>query len=291
MSDKNTELEASDRWAIIDSKAKEHRMCSLFRSFQEHSIDAIAIKGWSLGRFYPAHRPRAYSDIDIAVQPENYLKARELLMSLDIKVVVDLHSGLRTLDTRKWSTLFSRSYTVPLNNVDIRVLCDEDNLSVTTTHWLIDGGINKDRLWDIYYLVVNRTEKFDWDTCLNANGPVRRSWFLAGIATARDYLALDVSELPRDVQHFELPSWYRQTIEKEWHRGLYMRVPFKFALKDPRMFFEYLYRRFPPNRIASTIDLERAIDDSTRLGTQFQNLKKKCIAFVKQMSAKKGSKT
>ncbi|MGD9627983.1 MAG: nucleotidyltransferase family protein [Pyrinomonadaceae bacterium] len=288
MNDKNAGHEASDRWAIIDSKAKEYRLCSLFRSFQEHSIDAIAIKGWSLGRFYPGHRPRAYSDIDVSVQPENYLKARELLSSLNINVVVDLHSGLRTLDTREWSTLFSRSYTVTLNNIDVRVLGDEDNLSVTATHWLIDGGINKDRLWDIYYLVVNRTEKFDWDTCLNANGPVRRSWVLAVIATARDYLALDVSELPRDVQQFELPSWYRQTIEKEWHRGLYMRVPFRFALKDPRLLLEYVYRRFPPNPIASTIEVERTIDKSTRFGTQFQSLKKKGLAFVKQISAKKG---
>jgi len=288
VNENNAAVKASDRWAIIDSKAKEHRLSSLFIALRECSVEAIAIKGWTVGRFYPLDHPRAYSDIDLAVRPEDFKKTREFLRSLSINVVIDLHSGFRTLDTRTWSTLFSRSYCVPLNGVEIRVLSDEDNLCVTTTHWLIDGGINKDRLWDIYYLVNNRGGGFDWSSCLSANGAIRRSWILAGIATARDYLGLDVSGLPEEAQNFELPHWYKQTIEKEWRRGLYMRVPFRFTLKDPRLFAEYVYRRFPPNRIASTIDTEHLIDNTSRLGSQIHNVKNRCEAFVRQILSKKG---
>ena len=191
------------------------------------------------------------------------------------QVHVDLHKGFRDRDTLSWQDLFEHSYTVELNSVPIRVLCDEDNLRITAAHWLIDGGVYESRLWDIYYLVQNRRPDFDWKRCLEAGGPVRRTWVLAAISTAREYLDLDVSGLPDSVRNFELPSWYKKTLETEWKRGGYLRIPFSACIGNPTLFVQQFRRRFPPNKIAATTDSEGPIDESRRIKYQIRSVLKK----------------
>lgn len=269
------------RWLTIDRKAKEETLCRVFAEFERTGIDLIAIKGWTIARRYPVTRFRSYTDIDVAVCPDDFVEAKALLESSELrKFNIDLHEGLRDRDTLDWADLLARTYTVDFNGVKIRVLSDEDNLRVTAAHWLIDGGVFKDRLWDIYYLVQNRKASFDWSRSLEAAGPIRKSWVIAAIAAARDYLSLDVSDLPDEIRQFELPSWFKKVIIREWDRGPYLRVPLWMCIGRPKILFEQFRRRFPPNAIAATTDTEVMIDASSRIGFQVRSMIKKVRPFA-----------
>jgi len=245
-------------------------------SLRPIGVEPIAIKGWAVSRFYPKGMIRSYSDIDLAIPPDQFQIVKEGgALTKGLAVSVDLHEGFRDRDALSWQELFAHSYTVPLNGVPIRLLSDEDNLRLTAAHWLIDGGVYESRLWDIYYLVENRKQNFDWERCLDAAGPVRRSWVHAAIATARDYLNLDVSKLPDSVKEYKLPYWYTNTLEKEWARGSYLRVPIWLCLNRPKVLIEQARRRFPPNPIAATTDTEGPIDDSPRFTYQVKSFWKK----------------
>ena len=273
---KSESTEVDARWSILDARVKESLLVHYVAALKQNGIESLAIKGWSVARLYPAPSRRAYSDIDIAVSPDSYDQALSVITEAARgSISVDLHMGLRDRDHCEWSELYSRSIEIPLQGVPVRILSDEDNLRVTATHWLIDGGVYKDKLWDIFYLVKNRGPEFDWDLCLNANGPIRRTWVLSAIATARDFLGLDVSDLPSDIKEFKLPKWYVRTLSREWERGPYLRVPLRLCIKRPGLLFEQIRRRFPPSPIAATTDTEGPIDGTPRWPYQIKSILKK----------------
>ena len=271
-------MDFEEKWHLIQQKALTLCLASIFDEFRISSIDAICLKGWSVARFYPEGRIRSYNDIDLVVANRDYEKALELVRKGQFSgIAIDLHRGIRDRDTLSWEQLFSRSYLTQLHDAEVRVLGDEDNLRITSTHWLIDGGEFKEKLWDIFYLVSNRREVFDWDRCLNAAGPTRRTWVLAAVATARDYLGLNVSGLPREFTEFELPSWYKETLERKWVREPMLRIPLLSCWKRPDLLVQQIQRGFPPNPIAATTDTEGAIDHTARWPYQLKSIKKKLI--------------
>lgn len=275
------------QWDIISQSVNEKILAELFESLRSHHVEPIVIKGWSVSRFYPPTQIRTYSDIDLAVGRDEFQILDQALKCLKPRVVpVDSHVELRDRDTIPWEDLFAHSYTVELNGVPIRVLSDEDNLRVTAVHWLIDGGVYKEKLWDIYYLVKNRKPDFDWERCIDAAGPIRRSWVIAAIATARDYLDLDVSDLIDPIRNAQLPNWFKKTLELEWNRGPYPRLPLWLCIGKPRIFWQQLRRRFPPNRIAATMDTEVPIDGSSRISYQFRSVLKKILPAVSGLARK-----
>lgn len=284
-----TSLESSQnidelRWATVNQAVIEHSLVTAFRALTELHFDPVLIKGWSVSRFYPQTHLRTSTDIDIAVAPDIFDSALSYFVSSSLsKLNIDLHRGLRDRDTLDWADLLARTYTVDLNGVQIRVLSEEDNLRVTAAHWLIDGGVYKERLWDIYYLVQNRKKDFDWSRSLEAAGPIRKSWVIAAIAAARDYLSLDVSDLPDEIRQFELPTWFKRSIVREWTRGPYLRIPLWMCIRKPRTFIEQIRRRFPPNSIAATTDTEGVIDASSRIGFQVRSMIKKVRPFLSGM--------
>lgn len=264
------------RWQILDLAIKQATFTQLFTLFRSKKIEPVIIKGWAAARFYPTPHERSLGDIDLAVAPSEFPAAQKVLS--DLKVFhgsVDLHCGLRDRDRLSWEDLFGRSYLVDVHGVGVRVLGDEDHLRLIAAHWLIDGGVNKIRLWDIYYMVQNRRSDFDWDLCLKTPNPNRKSWVLAAVATARDFLNLDVSALPAEFQKFKLPKWYARALKKEWARGPYLRIPIPNCITKPNLLFQQIHRRFPPNPIAATTDTEGLIDDTWRVPYQIKSIVKK----------------
>ena len=141
-------------------------------------------------------------------------------------------------------------------------------------HWLNDGGIPKDRLWDIYYAVENRRETFDWDKCFGWVGSVRRGWIIAAIGLANRYLELDISGLPFAAEAKELPEWLTQTIESEWKNGIRLRS-LHTCLREPRELFRQIRKRIPPNAVEATIEMEGHFDNSWRLPYQVGSMMKR----------------
>jgi hypothetical protein len=279
--------EVERKWQSIIDAANTLRLTDIFAALESHRIDAILLKGWSIARFYEPGHFRPSTDIDVLIAPSHDSNSIEnLLLELSYKTLIDVHFGPRTLDLFSFDDLFALSRNIDLNGTLIRVLADEDNLRITSVHWLTDGGVNKEKLWDIYYMVKNRKEDFDWVRCLESNGSVRKTWVLAAIATARDNLDLDVSGLPEEVRQFDLPSRFQETLEKEWRLGLYPRHRLSTVLARPPLLLEQLRRKIPPNRIAATIDTETAIENSSRIPAQLKSLTKKASSFARGLAGR-----
>ncbi len=274
-------LSSEKKWALLAVAVYETQLIGVFRALTELHFKPILIKGWSIFRFYDAEVNRITTDIDILFDPSAEHAVSKAIRLIRASVPIDLHFGPRNLDLHAFGDLFDRSYLVDFKGIPIRVLADEDNLRVTAVHWVTDGGVNRERLWDMYYLVKNRKKDFDWERCLDSNGPIRKTWVMAAIATARDHLDLDVSGLPEDARNFQLPGWYKATLEKEWKLGVYPRRMLSTVVIRPKLLAEQIYRRFPPNKIAASVDTETPIDDTSRLPVQIKSLTHKVMPFAR----------
>jgi hypothetical protein len=131
-------------------------------------------------------------------------------------------------------------------------------------HWLTDGGVSKERLWDIVYAIENRPKNFDWDRCLSIVSETRRDWIICTVGLAVRYLELDIKNTPLNNLLRELPKWMIRTVEKEWESKIGLK-PLHHCFRNRQEFFEQIYKRIPPNPIQATIEMEGKFDDRTRI--------------------------
>jgi len=266
MSSSNLSESKNDKlWFILRLKVFEEKITGAFQYFRENGIEPILIKGWAASIEYPEKYERYFGDIDLCVAPEFFEKASELLLTeTGRKFKVDLHCGLRHLDTICWEDLFENSVLKELDGVKIRILRPEDHFRVLTVHWLTDGGAVKERLLDLYYLLINHQKDFDWHRCLQTVSNVRRNWIIKMIGLLEKYCGLEISSLPFASESRDLPDWFIKTMESEWTDEIKL-VPIHTTLLNARDFINQLRKRFPPNPIQSTIDMEGKIDNSSRV--------------------------
>jgi Uncharacterised nucleotidyltransferase len=267
------DFETDNRWNIIYQAAQEEKIKTLFKLFRKNNIEPILIKGWSVSRYFPADIPRYSMDIDLAVEARDYTISKKLAET--VKINADIHKELRHLEALPYSTLYNNSQSVKLNNgYEIRILSVEDNLRVICVHWLNDGGIKKDRLWDIYYCVKNRPKNFDWEKCLKVAGKTRRKWILVTIVAAHKYLNLPIEDLPFSAEINQpnfVPAWFYKTLEKEWISDVTLN-PINASLENLTTLAKQLRKRFPPNPITATIQTNSKINNFPRLPIQLYNM-------------------
>ena len=260
-----TSLSDPLRWNLLQRKAQEWKVSRAFTIFREQGIEPILIKGWAAGIHYPASHLRASIDMDLAVSSSDFEKAAYIARdAVSEGLAIDLHRELRHLDTVDWSDLSSNSLTIDVDGNPIRVLCHEDHLRVLCVHWLTDGGLHRERLWDIYYLVDNTRSEFDWERFLGPVSKTRRRWLVCTLGIASRYLNLDLSGTPIDEEAKNLPDWLIKCVEKNWKSG-FKHVPLEVALFRPKELFIQLGNRLFPNPISSTIDMEGSFDAPTRV--------------------------
>jgi hypothetical protein len=246
----------AENWNLLQVEVQKRRIIATVEAFQANRIEPILIKGWAAARHYPDLSLRRPGDIDITVNPKEFTAAQELIARPDFpNVNIDLHSGLRHLDTLEWLVLFERSQLCELGDGRIRVLSDEDHLRLLCVHWLVDGGRFKDKLWDIYYAVENRHPDFDWKRCLDVVSPIRRRWVICAIAIAHAYLGLNISGLPFEPEANNIPAWINKCLEKEWKQSYHFE-PILTSTHDSRLLAHQIFRRLPPNPIRATIEEE-----------------------------------
>jgi hypothetical protein len=185
--------------------------------------------------------------------------------------MVDLHRGLRHLDTLEWRDLFENTKLLKIEETNVRILKPEDHLRVLCVHWLNDGAAYREKLWDIYYAVENRQLDFDWQRCLDSVDQKRRKWIVCAIGLAHRYLGLELKDTPIAAEAKEIPDWIIKTVESEWADNNKLKR-LQDCLSDRKEFFIQIKKRFPPNPIQATIDMNGDFDNKTRLFYQIGDI-------------------
>lgn len=274
------------RWQRIYSRQIEVQAVKAFRYLRSRNIEPILIKGWAAARNYPAETPRFYTDIDLAVSRDDFDSARALLASEEgSRLTVDLHREFKHLDSKLWEAVLADSQSVELDGYSIRIPSAEDHLRILAAHWLVDGGENKNRLWDIYHAVVNRPPGFDWEKCFSEGGERRRGWILATIGLTNRYLGLPLDNLPFAAEARDLPPWLIKTVEREWESGI-RSVPLVVCVYDPAAFFQQLRKRLPPNPLQATIEMGGDIRNGRRFLYQIGSMRKRFLPSVTSIAEK-----
>jgi putative nucleotidyltransferase-like protein len=274
---------ADSKWYRLLRKSQEAKTVLGFETFRKSKIEPILIKGWAAARKYPEHHIRRPGDIDLAVSPEQYEAAWRLVRRPELgKLNIDLHEGLRQLDSLEWADLFDHSVLIDVEGIPVRVLCEEDHLRVLCTHWLIDGGEHRDKLWDIYYAVENRSPDFDWDRCLKIVSANRRRWVICAIALAHKYLQLDISDLPFKSELQIIPKWITRCIEREWARPGRLE-PVLTSTHDKGLLLRQIARRMPPNPIRATIEANGDLYGRQRFIYQTQVIGRRALPFARDV--------
>ena len=245
-----------DRWLLLEAKRHQVALIKTLTLFTNSLLDPITFKGWAIARYYPAGKVRQYNDIDLAVAAEDFEKSDELRHSDELKHCrIDLHKELRDLDTVPWQTVFARTRLIKIEETDIRVLCPEDHLRVLCSHWLMDGGEFKHRLWDIYYLIDATRETFDWEICLGDISANRREWIECVVGLTHKYFDLNIDDLPFAERVRDLPKWLTDAVETEWNSGVPQR-PIMTTLNDREEFVKQFKKRIKPNPLRAVVDMD-----------------------------------
>ncbi len=258
-------------WIALQFKVQEKKIVEAFSLFRRNNIEPILIKGWAVARLYPPENPRAFADIDLCVAAKDFENAKKIIETDEAKRLnLDLHCGLRHLDTVEWDDLYDNSILLPIDNTLVRGLRLEDHLRVLCVHWLTDSGARKERLLDIYYTFHSNPE-FDWERCLDSVSDIRRRWIICTIGLVEKYFAVSLANTPFEFEKISIPKWLIDSCEREWKNNLPLK-PLHLCLTNPHEFFRQIRKRFPPNPIQATVETEGSFDSRSRAFYQLKNV-------------------
>jgi Uncharacterised nucleotidyltransferase len=241
------------RWLALQTALHQNFLERAFAILRAEAIEPILIKGWAAVRYYPENARRAPGDVDLCVAPERFAEAIKLFAKDENAMPVDIHNGIRHLDTLPFDELFARSQSIKVGETDVRVLAEEDHLRVLSVHWLNDGGAYKEKLKDIHYAVENRAPDFDWNKCLNAVDERHRRWIACTILLAHRYLGTNIAGTPLENEK-PLPGWLIKAVEKEWATDVRLR-PVYSIFTSPKILWQQFRKRIPPNPVQATVEL------------------------------------
>ncbi len=242
----------------------------LFGCLKEDNLDPILIKGYAIARLYDNPADRISVDVDLCVDPKDYEEAKRLLLSPRYdRFNVDVHEGFRHLDSLKFQDIFAKTrlITVGQNQTEIRIPADEDHLRILVVHWLTDGGAYFEKLKDIYYLIKNRAEDFDWNRALGLVSKTRRRWVICVIALTHNHFGLRIDDLPiyeEIIDENAVPSWVTKCLEREWKSDVHLQ-PLHWNLFDVTILWRQIRKRFPPNAIQATVLCNGDFDSKPRI--------------------------
>lgn len=251
----------------LNYKVHEYRIEKAWRRFTDAGFEPLLIKGWAAAQNYTNPLERQFNDVDLIVAPEDFQRAELFWQNYTSlsgdNTAIDLHCGARHLDTLSYEDLYAHSRSALCGQTEIRVLRPEDHLRVLCVHWLNDGGAKREKLWDIFYAVANRPPEFEWERSLDVVSSRRKRWIVCAVGLAHKYLGLDVRGTPLADEVENLPKWLSRAVEKEWRSDV-PQLPLHLYLHDRREFWRQIKKRFPPNAIQATIEMEGDFDNKPR---------------------------
>ncbi|MBX3299093.1 MAG: nucleotidyltransferase family protein [Acidobacteria bacterium] len=268
------------RWNILARKRQEVEIARAYDTLSVFTGELLFIKGYFLGRYYPAEIFRDCSDVDVAVDHDAYGQILDSLGHRELtSLKIDLHSELRHLDSLDWDDIYASSIEVEIEGRQIRTPCPEDHVRIAAVHWLTDGGEYKHRLWDVYHLIDANRSSFNWSRCLDVVSATRRRWIVCVIGLAARYLGLDLSGTPIESEARNLPLWMTKRLEKEWESDVRL-VPLHSILRDRHRLWQQIRKRVPPNPIQATIDVEGSLDSNVRFHYQILSAMRRVVPSV-----------
>lgn len=259
---------------------------SVFAFFRANGIEPVLVKGWSIGRRYPAKGLRPYGDVDLSIRESEYPKAVELAATPEgRRFNIDLHNGLKNLDSRAFDEFFDRTQLINLGDTAVRIPSDEDLLRVVCLHLLRHGGWRPLQFCDVAVLLESRSPEFRWDVCI---GDSRReiNWISTVIGLAHHLLGADIEGYPFAAEARRIPRWLIAQVLKSWetpeptsNAPLNYGKPMREYLRQPRGVFGALKRRWP-NPIEATYSLKGSFNNLPRFPYQLAESLRRAARFL-----------
>ncbi len=255
---------------LINYRVYETKLENLFCKLGKAGFEPILIKGWAAAQYYPKPWNRISGDVDMVFRPKEVRDVKKFLAGYT-DLPIDIHSGLRRLDTVDFEDLYKHSLIIDCQGTAIRVLRVEDHVRVLCVHWMSDGGANKEKLWDLFYAIDRFRENFDWSRCLDVVNSIRKAWIKSIIGLTYDYLGLETKDLPFADELKDNPAWLKRAVEKEWTSNIRLNSLHLF-MDDKKTLIKQILKRIPPNPLQATVELEKDIRSEFRFHHQFLNM-------------------
>jgi hypothetical protein len=247
-------------------------------------IEPVVVKGWVSARLYPEAGLRPYGDLDLCVRPEQFAEAKALLAGSAYSV--DLHQGFGDAGSDDYETLFERSRQLPLDNIFVRVLSDEDHLRYLALHLLRHGAYRPIWLCDVAAAVEAADSGFDWGRALGSSRRLAE-WTICVIALARELLDADANNAPLEVTKKRLPGWLIRNVLDKWTEPIPGRQgehrydrPMASYFRNPRGLMRDLRTRWP-DPLAATVEVNGPINWWPRLPFQVAHSAQRTAVFLR----------
>ena len=287
-SDRHTSTAASEllqayRIHAVQAVLHELQIKEVVQLLRSNGIEPILVKGWSIARLYVEPGLRPYGDIDLCVNPDQYLIAKGLVDDLatsDIRV--DLHKGFVRFGNQSWNELHSRSRCLEIEGVEVRTLGPEDHLRLLCFHFLREGAWRPLWLCDVAVATETRTPDFDWKLCFGTN-ETSRNYVGCTLMLAKRLLQANLDGIPDTAFKKQMPAWLLPAVLKEWRvRSMYQRhrFPLTSAWRRPISTLRRIGRHWP-GAIEATISLNAAFDESSRWPLQVVSCFRRMHGFLR----------
>jgi hypothetical protein len=278
------QLEQAYRLHALQSAIHERDIQDVLAVLGRAGIEPVLVKGWAIARLYPESGLRPYGDIDLCVNPNQFVSAKAALRNAAKQHQIDLHQGFAKLDTRSWDELYARSEALKIDGIEVRVLGPEDHLRALCFHFLREGAWRALWLCDIAVAIESRSPDFNWDIFQDANSR-RREWFACTIALARHLLEADLNGVPEAITNKQLPRWLIPSVLNAWEVRAMLRRHGRpmtdlwrrpsYALRPRNL------RTHWPNAIEGTIGVNGPFNEMPRLPFQLGNCARRTIDFFR----------
>lgn len=280
------DLQQSSRYGMLRAAVHDLEVTDIFKRTRLIGIEPILFKGWALARLYPDSGLRPYGDIDLWVRRDELDGLFGALPSgNDHTYCVEPHVSFYPQFERSFDEVMSQSQLIPLNEVQVRVPCDEDHLRFICLHFLFHGGWRPLWLCDVALMVESASSGFDWDRCLGGKRK-HADWVACVIGLAHQLLGAKVEGTPVEKRAKSLPRWLTQAVLAQWSRGPGMSFAENLSFSLPRRLLKPAalarsFREHWRNPIQASVEMNAWFSQTPRGLLQFSSLLLRFPDFVK----------
>ena len=280
------DLEQACRHHMLKAAVHDLEITDIFNRANAVNIEPILFKGWALARLYPDAGLRPYGDIDLWVRPDELDRLyRALPSGNDHVYCVEPHISFYPQFERSFDEVMNKSRFIPLNDVKVRVPCDEDHLRFICLHFLFHGGWRPLWLCDVALMVESTGPGFDWDRCLRGSRKYA-DWIACVIGLAHRLLGAQVDGTPVAKRAKSLPGWLTEAVLTQWAKGPGMSFAETLSFSLPRRLLKPTalarsLREHWRNPIQASVEMNASFSDTPRGLLQFGSLFLRLPDFVK----------